>query len=79
MAVKLARIIERADMHTRPAAVLRKYGDEYKIAIGWTDDEHMVFDGSVEKQWNILRLLDEARTLGPVTEKKWESSTKVEI
>jgi hypothetical protein len=39
----------------------------------------MVFDGSVEKQWNILRLLDEARTLGPVTGKHWDTSSKTEV
>jgi hypothetical protein len=78
MAVKLSRIVARADMHTRPADVLRKYGIDYKIDVDWNDDR-MVFDGSVEKQWNILRLLDEAHTLGPVTGKKWESSTKTEV
>ncbi len=39
----------------------------------------MVFNGSVEKQWNILRLLDEAHTLGPVTGKHWDTSTKTEV
>lgn len=78
MAVKLSRIVARADMHTRPVAVLRKYGLDYKIDVDWNDDR-MVFNGSVEKQWNILRLLDEAHTLGPVTGKKWESATKTEV
>jgi Domain of unknown function (DUF4868) len=78
MAVKLSRIVARADMHTRPATVLKKYGQDYKISVDWSEDR-MVFDGSVEKQWNILRLLDEAHTLGPVTGKKWESSTKTEV
>jgi hypothetical protein len=78
MMVKLARIIERADMHTRPPEVLRRYGEEYGIEIEWSGDR-MVFEGSVERQWNILRLLDEARTLGPVTGKHWETSTKVEV
>ena len=78
MVVKLSRIVARADMHTRPAPVLRKYGQDYKIDVAWNEDR-MVFDGSVEKQWNILRLLDEAHTLGPVTGKKWESSTKTEV
>ena len=68
MMVKLQRIIDRADMHTRPPEVLRNYGNEYGIDVDWNDDR-MVFDDSVEKQWNILRLLDEARTLGPVTGK----------
>ena len=65
-------------MHTRPPEVLRNYGQEYGIAVDWNGDR-MVFDGSVEKQWNILRLLDEARTLGPVTGKHWETSSKVEV
>lgn len=78
MVVKLSRIIARADMHTRPAEVLRKYGQDYKIDVTWNEDR-MVFDGAVDKQWNILRLLDEAHTLGPVTGKKWESSTKTEV
>jgi hypothetical protein len=78
MMVKLQRIIDRADMHTRPPEVLRDYGQEYGIAVDWNGDR-MVFDGSVEKQWNILRLLDEARTLGPVTGKHWETSSKVEV
>jgi hypothetical protein len=78
MMVKLQRIIERADMHTRSPDVLRNYGEEYGIAVEWKGDR-LVFDGSVEKQWNILRLLDEARTLGPVTGKHWETSSKVEV
>lgn len=78
MMVKLQRIIERADMHTRPPDQLRNYGQEYGIEVDWNGDR-MVFDGSVEKQWNILRLLDEARTLGPVTGKHWETSSKIEV
>jgi hypothetical protein len=78
MAVKLSRIIERADMHTLPPARLRKYGEDYGIDVAWQKGK-MVFDGSVEKQWNLLRLLDEARTLGPVTGKKWDTSAKTEV
>jgi hypothetical protein len=78
MMVKLQRIVERADMHTRDPEVLRKYGREYAIDVDWTGDQ-MIFDGSVEKQWNILRLLDEARTLGPVTGKHWDTSSKTEV
>lgn len=78
MMVKLQRIVERADMHTRPAEVLRAYGEEFSISVEW-DGDQMVFDGSVERQWNILRLLDEAHTLGPVTGKHWDSSSKTEV
>jgi hypothetical protein len=78
MMVKLQGIIDRADMHTKPPEVLRKYAAEYSIDIDWNGDK-MIFDSSVEKQWNILRLLDEARTLGPVTGKHWDTSSKVQV
>ncbi len=78
MMVKLLRVIQRADMHTRSPDVLRKYAKEYSIAVEWNGDR-MVFDGSVETQWNILRLLDEARTLGPVTGKHWDTSSKTQV
>lgn len=78
MMVKLQRIIDRADMYTRPPEVLRTYGEEYGIDVVWNGDK-MVFDGSLAKQGNILRLLDEGRTLGPVTGKHWETSSKVEV
>ncbi len=78
MMVKLQGIVDRADMHTKPPSVLRKYASDYSIDIEWDGDE-MIFDDSVDKQWNILRLLDEARTLGPVTGKHWDTSSKVEV
>jgi len=78
MMVKLQGVIDRADMHTRSPDVLRKYASDYSIAIDWSGDR-MIFDGSVEKQWNILRLLDEARTLGPVTGKHWDTSSKTQV
>lgn len=77
MVVKLQHIIDRADMHTKPPHILRQYAIDYAIDVDW-DGDLMVFDSSIEKQWNILRLLDEARTLGPVTGKHWDSSSKVE-
>jgi hypothetical protein len=78
MMVKLQSIIDRADMHTRSAAELKKYASDYQIPVDWNGNK-LVFDGSLEKQWSILRLLDEARTLGPVTGKHWDSSGKVQV
>jgi hypothetical protein len=78
MMVKLESIVSRADMHTRTPAELKKYAKDYGIPVDWVDDE-LVFDGSIEKQWSILRLLDEARTLGPVTGKHWDTSGKVQV
>jgi hypothetical protein len=78
MMVKLQSIIDRADMHTRSPAELQKYATEYDIPVDWKGEE-LVFDGSIEKQWSILRLLDEARTLGPVTGKHWDTSGKTQV
>jgi hypothetical protein len=78
MMVKLQGIIDRADMHTRPPHILRQYAADYSISVEWNGDS-MIFDGSVERQWNILRLLDEARTLGPVTGKHWDTSSKIQV
>lgn len=78
MMTKLQGILDRADMHTKPVGELRKYAEDYNIEIQWDGDE-MVFDPSLNNQWNILRLLDEARTLGPVTGKHWDTSSKVEV
>jgi hypothetical protein len=44
----------------------------------WEDDG-LVFDGSFEGQWAILNLLDEDRTEGPVTHRKYEASAKREV
>lgn len=78
MMVKLQSIIDRADMHTRSPTELKKYAKEYSIPVDWKGDK-LVFDGSLEKQWSILRLLDEARTLGPVTGKHWDTSGKTQV
>jgi hypothetical protein len=78
MMVKLEHIVARADMHTRSPTELRNYAKEFKIPVDW-DGDKLVFDGSIAKQWAILRLLDEARTLGPVTGKHWDTSGKVQV
>jgi hypothetical protein len=78
MMVKLQSIIDRADMHTRSPAELKKYAKNYGIPIDWKGDK-LVFEGSLEKQWSILRLLDETRTLGPVTGKHWDTSGKTQV
>jgi hypothetical protein len=79
MVVKLAAIIERGNMHTRPLNDLKQYAADYDIDVAWTNDGKAIFDGDVAKQWNILRLLDEGNTLGPVTQTKYETSGKSAI
>jgi hypothetical protein len=76
MVVKLAGIIERGNMHTRSLAELKQYASDYNINVAWTNDSKAIFDGDVAMQWNLLRLLDEGNTLGPVTHTKYETSGK---
>lgn len=79
MVVKLAGIIDRGNMHTRSLNELKQYAADYNIDVSWTSDGKAIFDGDVAKQWNILRLLDEGNTLGPVTHTKYETSGKAAI
>lgn len=77
MASKLKRVVEDGILDW-PIAELRKYGEERGIAVVWSGDA-LVFDGSIEGQWNILKLLDEDRTEGPVSGRTYESSSKRKI
>jgi hypothetical protein len=52
--------------HARaPIDELKKYAEERGLEVGWTDDDELVFDGSIENQWSILKLLDEDRPRDP--------------
>jgi hypothetical protein len=77
MMTKLKRVAENK-LYLQPVERLREYAQEYQIEVEW-EDGSLVFDGSLEKQWNILKLLDESGTLGPVSGKKYEVAAKVEI
>ena len=44
----------------------------------WNGD-NLVFEDSIEGQWNILKLLAEDRTEGPVSHRHYESAAKREI
>jgi hypothetical protein len=77
MMTKLKRVAEN-ELYRQPVERLREYADEYHIEVQW-DGDSLVFDGGLEHQWNILKLLDEAGTLGPVSGKKYEVAAKVEI
>jgi hypothetical protein len=57
---------------------MKDYAMEFDIAVTW-DGDSLVFDGSLESQWSILKLLDEYRTEGPVTHRHYESAAKREI
>jgi hypothetical protein len=77
MMTKLGRVVEN-QLYLQPVTRLREYADEYHIDVRWENDS-LVFDGSLEQQWNILKLLDEAGTLGPVSGRKYETAAKIEI
>ena len=77
MASKLKRIAERG-LQDQPVAALKKYASDYKIPVTWEGDA-LVFDDSFAGQWAILNLLDEDRTEGPVSHRKYESAAKREI
>jgi hypothetical protein len=54
---------------------LKAYAKQWNIAVEW-DGDALVFNGSVEHQWAILKLLDEDGTTGPVSGRRYESAAK---
>jgi hypothetical protein len=54
---------------------LKKYATDYDIDVVWDGDD-LVFEEEFESQWDILKLLDEDRTRGPVSGRHFESSAK---
>jgi hypothetical protein len=77
MASKLKRIAANG-LHTQSVDVLKEYATDYNISVDW-DEDALVFDGTFEGQWSILKLLDEDRTEGPVSHRKYESAAKREV
>jgi hypothetical protein len=78
MASKLKRVAERGLHLTATPAEMKDYAVKFGITVTW-DGDSLVFDGSLEGQWSILKLLDEDRTEGPVTHRHYESAAKREI
>jgi Domain of unknown function (DUF4868) len=74
MASKLKRVAENG-IWTEDVAKLKDYAKRWNIHVDWKGDA-LVFDGSIERQWGILKLLDEDGTTGPVTGRKYESAAK---
>jgi hypothetical protein len=74
MSTKLARVAEQG-IWTESQDELKAYAEEWKIGVEW-DNEGLVFNGSIEHQWGILKLLDEDGTRGPVSGRHYESSAK---
>jgi len=75
MASKLESVIEQSH-YTKPISVLRDYADRYpELGVQWNGDA-LIFDGSLEGQWSILRLLDEAGFTGELSGEKFEAPAK---
>jgi Domain of unknown function (DUF4868) len=78
MASKLKRVSEHGLHRTSSVADLKGYATKYGIDVEWDGDE-LVFDGSLKGQWDILKLLDEDRTEGPLSHRHYESAAKREV
>jgi hypothetical protein len=74
MASKLQRIADQG-IQRHDIDELKKYASEYEIAVEW-DGDSLVFEDTFTTQWSILILLDEDRTEGPVSHRKYEASSK---
>lgn len=74
MASKLQNIAENG-IWEKPIDELKQYAIEREIAVEWEGDA-LVFDGSIEHQFAILKLLDEDRTHGPVSGRTYDSAAK---
>ncbi|MEA2442517.1 MAG: hypothetical protein QOH76_3941 [Thermoleophilaceae bacterium] len=78
MASKLKRVADDG-IWGEPIDELKTYAEERGLDVVWTDDDELAFDGSIENQWSILKLLDEDRTEGPVSGRTYDSAAKVRI
>jgi hypothetical protein len=74
MASKLQKVAE-SGIWDHPVETLKSYAQERGIEVEW-DGDALVFDGSIEHQQAILKLLDEGRTLGPVSGRTFDSAAK---
>jgi len=77
MASKLARVAEDG-LWQEGQDALKDYANEFDLEVDW-DGQALVFDGTIERQWTILKLLDEDRTEGPVSGRHYESSSKRQV
>ncbi|MHB8659318.1 MAG: Kiwa anti-phage protein KwaB-like domain-containing protein [Solirubrobacteraceae bacterium] len=66
MMTKLQAVIDQR-LYEKPIGMLQQYSAKYPgLQVQWQDDD-LVFDESVEKQWSVLRLLDEAAFTGELS------------
>jgi hypothetical protein len=56
----------------------KQYAQDRGIDVTW-HGEALVYEKTIEKQWNILKLLDEDGTEGPVSGRTYDSLAKREV
>jgi hypothetical protein len=74
MASKLQKVAEQG-IWDQPIETLKTYAEERGIDVEW-DGDALVFNGSLDHQHAILKLLDEDRTHGPVSGRTYDSAAK---
>jgi Kiwa protein KwaB-like len=74
MAAKLRRIADHG-IQEYDIDALKQYAEDYALDLEWIGDA-VVFKDTFARQWDVLILLDEDRTEGPVSHRKYESSSK---
>jgi hypothetical protein len=75
MASKLQSVVEQK-LYEKPISELKAYSAKYpELGIEWRDTA-LVFDGSLERQWSILKLFDEAGFTGDLSGEKFEAAAK---
>jgi hypothetical protein len=74
LASKLQSVIENG-IWEKPIPELKAYATQRGIPVEW-DGDALVFDGSIDRQSAILKLLDEDRTHGPVSGRTYDSAAK---
>jgi hypothetical protein len=75
MASKLAIVVEQ-ELYKMPVNDLQAYSTKYpELGVTWNGNK-LVFDGALDKQWSILRLLDEAGFTGELSGEKFEAPSK---
>lgn len=78
MASKLATVVEQ-ELFKKPVAELKGYSNRYPgLGVVWSGNE-LVFDDDLERQWSILRLLDEAGFTGELSGEKFEAPSKRQL
>jgi Kiwa protein KwaB-like len=81
MQTRLARIVSSPEWQAWKPDVdgLRKYSARYGNVVEWGQSGGIKFDGQPRRQWNILKLLDQAFYTGELTQTQYEATGKQSV